>query len=599
MHFIRRVLSYFDLSSSNNSVMIEQISALSKQVPALYASVSINVVAIAVSHYGITPPILTVYLPVVMIIISLLRITSWFFSQHKTLIPEKARKRLYITYFYVVVMTSVFVTWTLSLFSFGSQVSKSHIAFFLATNLFGCIYCLMHLRPAALMASIILVVPTSFRLISEGDLNSITMAIGFLLGSVVLIYMTFRHNNDFINLIRSKQKLIQSHQKLHDLNIENNRIANTDYLTQLPNRRAFFHKLAMLEAEAATLGSCYIIGLIDLDGFKAVNDAYGHNAGDSVIVEIGNRLRRTLDASCSIARLGGDEFALVLPGATSLEQLRRCGDSICEAARVPIALGQVTAQVGASIGFAKSSPDLSLDTLIEQADYALYHAKARKRGTAVIFAAKHKNEIHLKSLIEQEMRLSNFAEQASIKFQPIVDSERRQVIAYEALARWTSPNFGGVSPDIFIPIAERSGLMNSLTEVLFSKALAAMATWPDNVSLSFNLSVQDLISPNLIGFIIRNIVKSGLHAERFCFEVTETALINDFDQVRVALENLKLIGAKIALDDFGTGYSSLSYIHQLPLDRIKIDRSFLKTITINNTSKNIVKSIVYLTIINY
>jgi len=333
--------------------------------------------------------------------------------------------------------------------------------------------------------------------------------------------------------------------------------------------------------------------MIDLDGFKPVNDVYGHAAGDRVLIEVGRRLRETLGPTALVARLGGDEFGLLLPVSRDEPDVLAKGAAICAAIRQPIALPSGMARVAASIGFALTSArETSREHLVERADYALYNAKAKHRGMSVIFSAHHENAIREQSQIEQELRRADFDAEMRVLFQPIVDIGRDDTMAYEALARWRSPALGDVPPLAFIAAAERTGQINDLTAVLFAKALVAMAAWPVATGLSFNLSVNDISSPDLIERIRAMIEASAIAPDRIGFEITETALIHDFEEARAVLLRLKTLGVKIALDDFGTGYSSLMYVHRLPLDRIKVDRGFIADIVADRSSRDIVKSIV-------
>ncbi|RYE97533.1 MAG: EAL domain-containing protein, partial [Oxalobacteraceae bacterium] len=222
----------------------------------------------------------------------------------------------------------------------------------------------------------------------------------------------------------------------------------------------------------------------------------------------------------------------------------------------------------------------------------LYHAKDHRRGTAVLFSTEHEARLRRQAAIEQALRHARLEDEFTLAFQPMIDGFTHRTIAFEALARWVSPTLGCVSPDQFIPVAERTGLINQLTEVLLVKALRAAGTWPETVSLSFNLSMADLCSPVAVERLCALIVRSGIDPGRIQLEATETAIIQDFDLAQAALLRLKRLGVSISLDDFGTGYSSLSYVHRLPVDKLKIDRSFTQAILEHETSRNIVRSII-------
>jgi predicted signal transduction protein with EAL and GGDEF domain len=232
------------------------------------------------------------------------------------------------------------------------------------------------------------------------------------------------------------------------------------------------------------------------------------------------------------------------------------------------------------------------ETLFERADYAMYHGKQASRGSSTIFDPSHEAALRTNSVTERCLRNADLDAELSVRFQPVFDVARGRPIAFEALARWHSPELGHVPPNVFIGVAERSDLINQITPLLLRKTLAAAKAWPADIRVSFNLSVRDLLSPASIVEIVSIVRASGFRAERIDFEVTETAFMGDFDRAQEAIHALKAIGARIALDDFGTGYSSLSYIHRLPLDKIKIDRSFVAGIEAQPTCRTIVRTVV-------
>ena len=340
-------------------------------------------------------------------------------------------------------------------------------------------------------------------------------------------------------------------------------------------------------------GKRFAVGVIDLDGFKSVNDLYGHVIGDQLLVETGRRLKDIADESASLARLGGDEFALLIDGDLSEEQINVYGKRICAALQAPFLLSNVTAQIGCSIGFATyPEAGTTAEQLFERADYALYHVKQHARGRSAIFSQEHEIQIRRFALVENCLRNADLEQELSLNFQPIYDVVRGEVVAFEALARWDSPKLGRIPPDVFIPVAERTDFISQLTRILLRKALACARTWPDDIRISFNLSARDISSAEAILKIIAIIENSGVPAERIDLEVTETALMRDFDKGNECLKAIKSLGVHISLDDFGSGYSSLSYVHRLPLDKIKIDRSFIKDIETQGSSRDIVKTII-------
>ncbi|MBL1421832.1 MAG: EAL domain-containing protein [Alphaproteobacteria bacterium] len=381
--------------------------------------------------------------------------------------------------------------------------------------------------------------------------------------------------------------------KSERLNIENISLANMDTLTSLPNRRNFFSYLE----EATQLNDDQterklVVGLLDLDGFKRINDVFGHPAGDDLLVKSSQRIKDILGDDIILARLGGDEFGLVLTKPDDIKNVLQLGTNICEAMSQTFHLKEGSVQIGATIGFVEHpSMAPTSQLLFERADYALCYSKQHSKGEPVIFSHEHETIIRDMSNIEHQLRESDLEQELSVVFQPIIDIENKKTMGFEALARWDNASLGKVRPDIFIRAAEQMGTIGKLTTILLRKALNAACDWPDDIYLSFNLSIYDLSSPRTVLGLVTIVEKSNFPSNRIVFEITETAVMNDFKQASEALQMLKLQGAQIALDDFGTGYSSLSYVQRMPLDRLKIDRSFILDIETDEHTRNIVRTI--------
>ena len=321
------------------------------------------------------------------------------------------------------------------------------------------------------------------------------------------------------------------------------------------------------------------VGLIDLDGFKPVNDLYGHSVGDRLLYQVGQRLTGLLDDDMHLARLGGDEFALIITQAMSDDQLRTFGEKVCASMREPFLLVDIPIQISASLGYA---------------DYALYQSKPHRPGTVCLFSAAHRQQLNREGLTEQALRRANLNDEFHVVFQPIMELGSERTVAFEALARWQSPELGSVPPSGFIPIAERVGMVNRLTVPLLSKALETAASWPAGMRLSFNLSAHDCGSEDAAQQIVELIKHSPFDPARIDLEITETAAIQDLPQTQQAIRRLRELGCGISLDDFGTGYSSLSQIHALSLTKLKVGRTFVTHLDVDLASVKIVKSLVAL-----
>ncbi|RYB06353.1 EAL domain-containing protein [Lichenibacterium ramalinae] len=567
-------------------LMRAQLGALQKQVPVLFLLLGTNVLALAFTHYGVSPDALTLYVPGVLLPVCVQRGVAWTRFDVPAMSDDVIRRQLRRSFCTVAVLGAAFTAWALALAPYGDAYARTHVAFFMSITVIGCVFCLMHLRSAALVLTVIVTVPFLAVFLRSGNTVLVAIALNFALTTVIMVIIMYRHFGEFSALIRSRRALA----KLSD---ENSRIAFLDALTGLANRRSFFRDLATLIEAAASDGRSFALGMIDLDGFKPVNDVYGHGAGDLVLVEVGRRLVEVLGPDAKLARLGGDEFAFILSGEHGPDAMAAAGRSVCDAIEAPIALPAGLARIAASVGYAVF-PDMAgtREQLIERADYALYYAKEHRRGRPVVFTADHEDAIRARSILEQELRQADLEAELTLEYQPIVDVAAGRVVAFEALARWTNPRLGRVPPGVFIVAAERIGLIGTITAILLGKAIAAMRGWPDAIGLSFNLSAHDIASPAAVARLAALIEAGGVAPERIALEITETALMHDFDAARDALLALKAIGAQISLDDFGTGYSSLGYVRRLPIDKIKVDRSFMADLLVDKASRDIVKSIV-------
>lgn len=567
--------------------MRAQYAAYSRRIPFLYFILVTNSLASAWTFTRFAPAWLSVYIPIILFGVCLWR-GLWFWKTRDVVYSDaellRQVKRIVLL---ASLLTLGFTAWGLLMFHYGDGYAKGQMIFCMSLNVIACAFCMMHLRPAAMAIVTFADIPFSLFFFFEGHETYRTIAINLVLVSGTLVTVLMAYNRDFTRLVGSRTEM----RRLSD---ENFRIANIDSLTELPNRRWFFARIGEQHAKAVRAGQSFAVGIIDLDGFKPVNDTYGHATGDRLLVEVGKRLRdigREVEG-LTLARLGGDEFALIATGTVSPEALTALGRRIGDRLRLPYAIGAVQAQIGASIGFAVY-PDHgdTPETVFERADYALYFAKRQLRGETILFSAEHEARIRDDSVIENALQAADIEREFSLVFQPVLDTKTARVISFEALARWESPNLGAVSPAVFIPAAERTGLILGLTRNLLVKALGIAARWPEDIRLAFNLSAHDLCSPESILAIIAAVNASGVSPRRIDFEITETAMARDFSAARAGVDALKALGAGISLDDFGTGFSSLSHVHSLPLDTLKVDRSFIQDICDNPASFKIVKSL--------
>jgi diguanylate cyclase (GGDEF)-like protein len=591
---LRQLKQWFKLPLDDHELILSQATAFSRQVPLLYFIIVVNTAILAWSFVGLAPDWLTFYLPAGFIGVCLLRSSMWWTARKRALDYRTAVRLVKITVPFTMVIATCISAWALCLYGYGDAYHQAHVAFFMAISVIGCIFCLMHLRPAALALTVQVIGPFSlfFGLNAQPEFRAIALNVVLVTGALIAILLTYYR--DFAQLVESRRSLIAQQEEAERLSTENLKLASRDALTKLPNRRHFFRELDSRILLASETGACVFVALIDLDGFKPINDIYGHTIGDRVLSEAAARLQLVAGEHLS-ARLGGDEFAICFEGLKDHSQVKSVCDDICTALSEPYHLGAGTVTLSGSMGVC-GFPDGAdgRARLIERADYALYHAKQRLRGTAVLFSQDLADEMTEYNLLNQALLEADYEDELSIAFQPKFDIRTNRIVGFEALARWDSPTLGPISPARFIPAAERTGLISRLTTTLLRKTLREALTWPEDLSVAFNLSMRDFASQDGVARLIDIIAKSGIAPSRLEFEITETAVMTDPAQARASLNMLKALGASVSLDDFGTGHSSLSYVHQLPLDAIKVDRSFIASLETDPVARNIIKTIVSL-----
>ena len=347
--------------------------------------------------------------------------------------------------------------------------------------------------------------------------------------------------------------------------------AMTDWLSHLPNRRALLARLEALSLEDPNEAICVVF--IDLDGFKDVNDIYGHNVGDRLIVEIAKNLRDKVPASGMLARMGGDEFAMMIGGSQASEAASRFAEQVLAGLNLPVRLGQRTIYIGASIGIASGTLlECTSTELFRRADIAMYHSKMNGKGQITYYDAALNSARERQLTIENDIRDGLMRNEFDVWYQPIVDARSQQTVGVEALVRWPGRPAGALPPDAFITIAETSGLIHPLGQFVLRRACMDLQPFAD-LKLSVNISPAQFRDPEFEDKVAGILRDSRFPAHRLQLEVTETYVIESPERACAAIRNLKALGTAIALDDFGTGYSSIGYLRRFNFDTIKIDKS--------------------------
>ncbi len=358
-------------------------------------------------------------------------------------------------------------------------------------------------------------------------------------------------------------------------------LAHHDALTGLANRAALIQKIEEAAARQRRLQEPFTVLLLDLDRFKQVNDTLGHPAGDALLIEVATRLKSLLRETDVLARLGGDEFAVIQAGESDQrEAAKSLAERIIEILRQPFEIDGGNISIGTSIGIALAfENETGSDDLLKMADLALYRAKSAGRNGYCFFDPEMSEIATARQEIESDLRRAVKQNEFELHYQPIVDSKTRRICSAEALVRWRHPTKGLIYPDLFIPLAEETGLITQIGDWVLRAACTEAATWPAAVKVAVNLSLVQFRKTNLPDLVMGVLADTGLPPERLELEITETALIESAAECLPALRQFKAMGITIVLDDFGTGYSSLSQLAMFPFDRIKIDKSFTQNLT--------------------
>lgn len=379
----------------------------------------------------------------------------------------------------------------------------------------------------------------------------------------------------------------EAENKLHEaetLGEEMRQRSLSDSLTGLPNRRAFFEAFRRSKEEAGSRCNSWLV-LLDLDGFKTVNDVYGHLIGDELLKKAAARMQDYCGPKAHLSRMGGDEFNIILPNSPDECMVEAWCQGLLEYVARIYLIEERLVQISASIGCHRIDPEESDSQLIRDADYALLHAKKHGKNRVIVFSDKHAQVAAERFKIEQALRVADFDSEIELLFQPQFDLGHNRFVRAEALARWSSPIIGDVMPGRFIEVAEESGLIANITLAVLKKALSFLENSKLTVPLSINLSGHDLISDPIIDQIIEHVEGSGLDPALLEFEITETAMMADMNKASRNMLRLSELGHPLALDDFGTGYSNFSYLRTLPISKLKVDRSFMKDVADPMTEK--------------
>jgi len=416
-----------------------------------------------------------------------------------------------------------------------------------------------------------------------------------LVMSAILGVLIFYQNRNILKAhlqVKSLAEALQeSKEKLQVQNAKLEYDVYHDSLTEMNNRHFFWENLNETIEFAIKGNDPVVVMLFDLDRFKEVNDTYGHDVGDKLLRQISHRLMSMELTSGTLYRLGGDEFAYLSSGLTESSAVSRA-QKICDVINQTYTIYNTIINITTSVGIVISDTERRSDYLYKFADLALYEAKNEGAGKIKVFRQWMLDKLQESRILEHDMALALTNKEFVVYYQPIVDSFSGDVYSYEALIRWIHPLKGLLSPDSFIPVAEKTGMINEMGKLVLEMACREAASWVIPAKISVNVSPVQLSSKAFAGIVLSILNETGLPAERLELEVTESSLFTDNDTPMNTLNRLRALGVKISIDDFGTGYSSLSRLGKLAFDKIKIDKSFVNSLSTHEDALNIVRLII-------
>lgn len=407
------------------------------------------------------------------------------------------------------------------------------------------------------------------------------------------------------------EEILATEEELRDQNIKLNHytdeiksnqerleyLAYNDTLTGLPNRKFFLEQLEIFVDMSEENGHSFAVVFIDLDNFKKINDSLGHAAGDVLLIQVANRLSAALDHKDILGRLGGDELALLIRRRISNELLLSYIQGICNLFNEPFKLENITTKVTASFGISIWPQDgINSEELLKAADVAMYKAKDMGRNAIQFYKKDMKDEILSKLEMENNLIKSIEKNELFIEYQPLFDTPTKKVTGFEALLRWDLPGIGRISPSIFIPFAEDIGFIQELGEWVIKETCKKIndikARFHKDIVIAINVSSLQMKNLDFVHTVKRIIEEEGVNASSLEFEITESIFINNMAQAILVLNKIKELGIRISMDDFGTGYSSLSYLMRLPIDTLKIDKTFIDEIHADDQKNSLIGGII-------
>lgn len=559
----------------------EELLGLQRQVPILYAVLGVNTLVLSYTVYGMVPDALALAFPAAFIGLIVCRAGFWLLARPAKPVDDWIVRRLTKMTTLAALVSAAVAAWSVGLLQYPRVAAGPGVPIFIGFGSIACAYCLSSYPRAAFTTIFFAAAPVCFVMLLSGDAPLIATAINLLLIFALFFRLIADHHQHLV-------KIVTTHARVRSL-------AYADPLTGAHNRRSFMEALSEATAKSQQGGQGFSLAMIDLDGFKSINDTFGHPTGDEVIIEAARRIHAVCRPGDIVARLGGDEFAVLFFGVGRKERTVGRSEELVTTLSQPFLVDHWQLRVTASVGIATCPEDgESTAEIVSRADLALYEAKRGGGNAALHFAPHMAARLLRRKKIEQSLRDTAPSPQIEVVFQPIHDLATRRIKTMEALARWEHPELGTIGPLEFIEAAERIGVIGDLSKRLFAVAIAEAAWWPADVGLSLNLSAVDLSDSQTGNVILSLLERSNFDPRRLEVEVTETSILKDFDIARRVLETLRARGVEIVLDDFGAGFASIGYLKEITFDRIKIDGEIVSNIVECSRSRQLLDGILRL-----
>lgn len=561
---------FYALRLDDADLVRGQFSALIQQVPLLYLVLAGNLLALAAAVGDPAMPVLTVIFPVLLAGIVLSRGLWWRRQRISTFSDEQVRRHMRTIAWLASALSAAFILWGMALFPRVDTLHKGHLLFFLAITQMCCVFCLTPVKAAANRVATIGMVPfvAVFMLNDSGE--SWMEATNLALAGSVMMLVLGRYHRSFNDLIASQRTLRMRRAESQKLAVENRTIAFTDALSGLPNRRALIARLEGEQGNREGTGEEIAVMFLDLDGFKQINDDYGHELGDALIRQVGDALAGLAPDGAMLARMGGDEFAVLIEGADASAQAHDLAGLILERLAMPVEVGGHSLHVGTSIGIAGGANDDPRE-LLRRSDAAMYRAKAERVGV-LGYDPSFDAGRERRKLIEGEIRTGLDDGEFDVVYQPLINAQTGAVVAVEALARWPGRTEGALQPDEFIAVAETSGLIHPLGLFVLRRACEEVRAQA-GVRLNVNISPAQFRHPRFEAEVARVLVETGFPPGRLQIEITEGYLVDHPERAARAIGAFQAMGVGVVLDDFGSGFASIGYLRSFGISGIKIDRS--------------------------